>query len=64
MLMDGSFGTTCEECGPISEGDATEPSEAHATVTFTTHSLRDIVVIDHATITACSPPEGCLEGDR
>lgn len=49
--------TTCEECGPIGGGEVDEPGEAHTTATFTTHPLREIVVIDVVTITACSPPE-------
>lgn len=49
--------THCVACGPIGEGQATEPGEAHATATLVAHPRRDLVLINECTITACTPPD-------
>jgi hypothetical protein len=49
--------TNCTECGPLGDGEATEPGEAHATASLMLHPNRETtVILVDATIIACSPP--------
>lgn len=49
--------TRCHDCGPLGDGEATEPGEAYALAFLTANRVQGYVEVGPATILDSAPPE-------